>query len=123
MLDLEELFKKRPFVYLVNDIYYAFGTGVCARCDKEATYLTLPSRYQDYISAQSEDCISQKEAWDIYRRLVSVADAVKDGEDHIHLENQFKKLDFTDEDKNKIEQQLRNLVEFFKKHSLADFYK
>ena len=27
MLDLEELFKKRPFIYLINGDYYAFGCG------------------------------------------------------------------------------------------------
>ena len=49
MLNLEVLFNKRPFIYLVNDVYYAFGTGVCARCDKRAKYLTLHSKYQKYL--------------------------------------------------------------------------
>ena len=49
MLNLEELFNKRPFIYLVNDVYYAFGIGVCARCDKSVKYLTLPSKYKKYL--------------------------------------------------------------------------
>ena len=122
MLNLEELFKKRPFVYLVNDVYYAFGTGVCARCDKGGTYVTLPSRYQNYLDAQSNDSISQGDAWDIYRKLVSVADAVKESEEHIHLPEKFEKLNFSNAEKEEIEIQVKKLVAFFRKHDLADFY-
>lgn len=123
MLDLEELFKKRPFIYYVNDVYYAFGTGVCARCDKNGTYVTLPSRYQNYLDAVKDDSISQSDAWDIYRKLVSVADSVKDGGDHIHLLELFEKMNFSNTEKTTIEIQLKQLVEFFRKHDLVEFYK
>lgn len=92
MLDLEELFNKRPFIYLVNDVYYAFGVGVCARCDNN--FITLPLRYQRYVESFEMDDISQKEAWEIYRKLVSVADAVKSNEEHMHLIEQFSSFQF-----------------------------
>lgn len=123
MLDLDELFKKRPFIYCIDGTYYAFGTGVCSRCDNDGNYVTLPKRYQNYSEALKANNISQKEAWDVYKKLVSVADAVKTNEEHIHLMDQFDKLNFSATDKTEIENQLKNLVKFFKQHELGEFYK
>ena len=30
MLNLKELFKKRPFIYYIDGEYYALGAGVCS---------------------------------------------------------------------------------------------
>lgn len=125
MLNLEVLFNKRPFIYLVNDVYYAFGTGVCARCDKRVKYLTLHSKYQKYLRAQSdkEIMLARRQAWDIYRRLVNIADSVKTSEEqYTHLSDIFEEFKFTNAEKEEIENQLNKMVTFFKRYSLVDYY-
>lgn len=116
MLNLEELFNKRPFIYLVNNVYYAFGTGVCARCDKSVKYLTLSSKYKKYLLAQSdiEIMLTKNQAWDIYRKLANIADSVKTSEEqHTHLLDKFEELKFTNSEKEEIENQLNKMVPFF----------
>ena len=49
MLNLKELFKKRPFIYYIDGEYYALGAGVCSCCCSKGTYLTLPKKYEDYL--------------------------------------------------------------------------
>lgn len=50
MLNLKELFKKRPFIYYIDGEYYALGAGVCSCCCSKGTYLTLPKKYEDYLN-------------------------------------------------------------------------
>lgn len=122
MLNLEELFKKRPFIYFIDGEYYAFGMGVCAKCNRRVNYVTLPTRYENYISVKNKD-ISQRDAWNIYRKLVSVADNVKAGEEHTNLHQKFEEIGFTNEERDEVEKQLLDLVEFFVKYHLVDFYR
>lgn len=122
VLDLEELFKKRPFIYYIDGEYYAFGMGVCAKCNKKVNYVTLPTRYENYVLVKAKD-ISQRDAWNIYRKLVSVADNVKDGEKHTNLQQKFEEMGFTNEERDEIEKQLSDLVEFFVKYRLVDYYR
>lgn len=122
VLNLEELFKKRPFIYYIDGEYYAFGMGVCAKCNEKVNYVTLPTRYENYVSVKAKD-ISQREAWNIYRKLVSVADNVKDREKYTNLPQKFEELGFTNEERDEIEEQLSDLIEFFVKYRLVDFYR
>lgn len=114
MLNLEKLFKNRPFIYLINDVYYAFGTNVCTKCEKEGRYMLLSSKYQSYIDAQKDDSISQKDAWEIYRKLTFDAELVAHNAEHTHLFEQFEEMNFSNADKSEIESQLKNLMVFLK---------
>ncbi|MGN0274465.1 MAG: hypothetical protein ACI4DT_06760 [Chordicoccus sp.] len=123
MLSLEELFKKDPFIYFIDNVYYAFGTGVCARCNSHGReYIGLPRRYNTYTSLLKEESVDYDSAWKAYRHLVSIAETVRDQEnDRLHLTEKFAALQFSDEDKAEIEHQLDQLVEFFEIHHLADY--
>lgn len=121
MLNLEKLFKNRPFIYLINDVYYAFGTNVCTKCEKEGRYMLLSSKYQSYIDAQKDDSISQKDAWEIYRKLTFDAELVAHNAEHTHLFEQFEEMNFSNADKSEIESQLKNLMVFFEKYHLETF--
>jgi hypothetical protein len=122
MLNLEELFKKRPFIYYIGGDYYAFGSGVCAKCNNNGKrYPTLPGKYENYVTVKDKD-ISQKEAWEIYHKLWFVADAVKDDENNYNLKEQFENLQFTEKEKEEVERQLSELVDFFRRNHLVDYY-
>ena len=120
MLDLEGLFKKRPFIYRINDAYYAFGAGVCAKCDEG--HVTLSLRYQKYADLKDNDRLTQNEAMEIYHKLESVAGMVRDKEEkeHVHLQEKFKKLRFSASDEQEIDRQLKDMVTFFQKYNLAN---
>ena len=64
MLDLEELFKKHPGIYQINKVYYAFGAGVCAKCDER--YVTLPVKYQNYVDSKDNDMLTRDKAMRLY---------------------------------------------------------
>lgn len=122
MLDLEKLFKKRPFIYLINGDYYAMGCGVCSLCNKYGKYVTLPKRYKNYLAIKNEK-VSSEDAWDIYRKLVSIADRVKDMEDPGDLEKKFQELEFDKESCIELEKQISDMVDFFQRNRLTDYYK
>lgn len=68
--------------------------------------------------------VSSKEAWDVYRKLVSIADGVKDREDvHIGLVQKFQELELDDESCLELEKQLSDMVDFFQRNRLADYYR
>lgn len=119
MLDLEELFKKRPFIYRINDVYYAFGAGVCAKCDEE--YVTLPVRYQNYVDSKDNDMLTRDKAMKLYHELEFVAEMVRDKEEeHVRLQEKFTKLKFSVSDEQEIDCQLKGMVAFFQKYNLAN---
>lgn len=65
--------------------------------------------------------LTKKQAWDIYRRLVHIADLVKTSEEqHTHLSDKFEEFKFTNSEKEEIENQLNKMVTFFKRYSLVD---
>lgn len=67
---IEKLFKQFPFVYRINEEYYAFGTGICAKLDESS--VLLKSRFNRYIASLTED-ILDSEAWEIFRKVMSEA--------------------------------------------------
>ena len=78
MLDIEELFKKTPFVYFVRDDYYAFGGGVCEKCNNgQRTIPLLPLRYSEYLNLLNNQDTLQNDAWNAYRRIVNIAKNMK----------------------------------------------
>lgn len=121
-IDLEELFKKRPFVYSVGDDYYVFGAGVCKKYGGSTNKtITLPYRYQKYYEALDEQNLSQGEAWKAYHGVLCVANEEFEKDDHTDLNKTFDDFGFTEIEKTKIQEQLEQSVHFFKKYKLVDF--
>lgn len=124
MLDLEKLFKIRPFVFFVREEYFAFGSGVCKRCNNEhGNPVTLPLRYERYLAALKQEGIAQSDAWDVYRKVNSVAENIQSLDDHLHLPEKFEKLNFSDSEKESIQKQLEQVVSFFRDNRLGDYYR
>lgn len=123
MLDLEKLFKIRPFVFCVRGDYFAFGSGVCMRCNnQQRNPIMLPLRYEKYQDALKQVNITQKDAWDAYRRVNAIAENNQSLDDYPHLQEKFEQLHFSDEEKESIQQQLDQVVTFFRKNHLCDYY-
>lgn len=117
---IEKVFKQYPFVYCIDDDYYAFGTGVCAKLDDGS--VLLQSRYERYKNALSKE-ISREEAWDIFRKLVSEATWKKDNLGYQGNDlNNFMKLNFNEEEIKELERQVKSYIDYFQKYNLKDFY-
>ena len=117
MLNLKELFKKRPFIYYIDGEYYALGAGVCSCCCSKGTYLTLPKKYEDYLKIKNRS-VDSDEAWEVYRKLSSIADMIKSGEENVNPEQKFKELGFNEKNCDELENQLKEMVEFFERNYL-----
>lgn len=123
MLDLEKLFKIRPFVFYVRGDYFAFGSGVCMRYNnQQRNPIMLPLRYEKYQDALKHVNITQKDAWDAYRRVNAIAENNQSIDDYPHLQKKFEQLQFSDEEKESIQQQLDQVETFFRKNHLCDYY-
>lgn len=120
MLDLEALFNKRPFIYYVDDEYYAFGQWVCTKCNEYSNYTTLQSRYDNYLAVKDKD-ISQDEAWNVYRRVASIAEITESIETKSALIRKFEEYNFSEDEKAEIEKQLLEFVKFFHDNRLSEY--
>ena len=122
MLNLKELFKKRPFIYYIDGEYYALGAGVCSCCCSKGTYLTLPKKYEDYLKIKNRS-VDSDEAWEVYRKLSSIADMIKSREENVNPEQKFKELGFNEKNCDELENQLQEMVEFFERNYLLNYCK
>lgn len=116
---IEKLFKQFPFIYRINEEYYAFGTGVCAKLDQSS--VLLKSRFNRYIDSLADD-ILDSEAWAVFRALMCEADCKKDNIGYQDNEKkQFYKLGFNDSDIHELELQIQLYIDFYKKHNLKEY--
>ena len=116
---IEKLFKQFPFVYRINDEYYAFGTGMCVKLDNSS--VLLKSRFNRYITSLTED-IPDSEAWNVFHALMSEANWVKDNLGYQGNEKKkFDKLSFNDSEINDLELQIQLYIDFYKKHNLKRY--
>ena len=122
MIDLERLFKIRPFIFFVREDYYAFGAGVCKICkDGQDNPISLEPRYIVFREALNRNDISQKEAWEIYHKVNAEAEFIRINADPMRLFDQFEDLQFTDKEKDSIQEQLKQLAEYYEKHKLFEY--
>lgn len=116
---IEKLFKKYPFIYFLNDKYYAFGTRVCAECGTDS--LLLPSKYRKFEESISER-LTTKEAWKIFHALMCEADYVKDKKGIcLHPEEEFLKYHFGEEEMNELKRQIERYEGYWKKYEFNTF--
>ena len=116
---IEKLFKQFPFVYRINEEYYAFGTGICAKLDESS--VLLKSRFNRYIASLTVD-ILDSEAWEIFRKVMSEANWKKDNLGYQGNEKkEFDKLGFNDLEIKELESQIQSYIDFYKKHNLKEY--
>lgn len=121
-LNLDELFKKYPFIYKIKGRYYAFGEGICSCYSHDPECSTISSAYYNYESQWDKE-ISDWDAFLIYKKVVSNAEALGESEhdDHFHLKEKFAKMDFDENDIKEIEKQYNRMIDFFTKHRLGGY--
>lgn len=118
MKTMEEIFKKSPFIYYIGGRYYAFGTGVCARCNSEIC--SLESRYKCYVDNCNKD-LTQQQAFEIWRRVVSAAEYVEQKQGTCFKpEEEIAQFGFSNEEIKELEKQIEAYINFFKKHNLQN---
>lgn len=123
MLDVDKLFKIHPYIFKIKDEYYAFGTGVCKKyTDEYENKKDINEKYLAYKSALQNHKISFDEAWKSYYSINSIAEDAKNSSEHIHLEELFAELNFSDKEKNELQNQLELFVSFFNKNGLVINY-
>lgn len=71
---VDKLFKQHPFVYCINNRYYAFGFGVCSKLDDNNSFLR--NKYSLYIDSLKEE-ITDFEAWKIFLKVMNEANLKK----------------------------------------------
>lgn len=117
---MKKLFNQHPFIYKINGKYYALGGRVCAECKIDIP--TLELRYDKYCKAFVEP-ISQSGANDIFRKLKSVAEFIKDQEGECeNPQEEIKKFKFTSLEMKTLENQVEKYIEFWQKYRLRDFW-
>ena len=122
MLDIEELLKKTPFVYFVRGDYYAFGGGVCEKCNNgQRTIPLLPLRYSEYLNLLNNQDTLQNDAWNAYRRIVNIAKNMRGANGKQSLQEQFNSFGFTEKEQEEIQQQLDQRMFFYKHYRLDVF--
>lgn len=115
----DELNKKNPFLYYVRGEYYAFGTGICGKCENN---LRVKEAYEMYMTGRNIE-LTEQQAVVTFKHVSCVAE-----ETHakVHsteeFEENFSKMNFSEEDLNEIEKQVDWYVAFWTKYELNHFF-
>ena len=117
----EKVFGHHPFVYFIDEKYYAFGKGICSEFDNGS--VLLDSRYKRYLSALNEN-IDDDTAWKIFHKLVFEAEALRSlkGIEYDTAEA-FGKFNFGNIQLTELEKQRKQYVDFYQKHNIIKHYK
>lgn len=116
---IEKLFKQHPFIYLIDDCYYAFGTGVCTRI--ESNRITLPSHYDKYIKV-FEMNVERYDAWEIFHKLMFIASSIKAEKGYNgEVLKSFNEFNFNENQLKEIEKQVQRYIEYFQRYELKDY--
>ena len=118
-MEVQRLFVRTPFIYLISGKYYALGYKTCMLLGER--YITLPKHYDRYVSALNDNSISRKDAWEIFYRLIDIALSVQNM--HISEKAEFEKLGLNAEQIDELEKQLDQQKMFLKEYSFADYLK
>ena len=115
----DELNKKNPFLYYVRGEYYAFGTGVCGKCQNS---IRVQEAYRMYATGRNEKLTPQQAA-ETFKHVKNVAEEtcsrVRSMEE---FEENFSKMNFSEENLNEIEKQVDGYVAFWTKYELNHFF-
>lgn len=84
--------------------------------------LIIGPKYEDYLKIKNRS-VDSDEAWEVYRKLSSIADMIKSGEENVNPEQKFKELGFNEKNCDELENQLQEMVEFFERNYLLNYCK
>lgn len=116
---LDKLFKQYPFIYCVGGEYYAFGTGVCSKCDKRREL--LESRYGQFEESINQN-LETKDAWKIFYKLIAVAECIKNEKGICYdPQKEILKFQFGEKEMNELKTQVERYVSYWKKYSFNTF--
>lgn len=118
-MGVERVFRKYPFVYLINDTYYAFGQGVCAPISSNLDVLS--QYYNNYVLRKNNSDLSNDEAQKIYRALKKIAEKEKNPlslELSDMLIEKFERLELSDNEIQELEAQIDSFEIFFKNNNI-----
>ena len=116
---IEKLFKQHPFIYYIHGKYYALGVNTCAECDKRS--VLLKDRYRAYEEGLKND-LEDATAWEIFRKLSFEATYFKETDKTLSMKEKIAELNFSEEDKCELSNQIKRYVDYWKKYNLSQFY-
>lgn len=122
-MKLEDLYKKYPFIYEVNNVYYYLGWGICKICDSEIA-LSYYRKYKNCIqSIGSEVLAGNKEIDDgqldqllyYFRKVKAYSDIATDEKEMSSFRNDITQFlnHLKEEEKNMLYVQLTDFVNTF----------
>lgn len=116
---IEKLFKQHPFIYCINEKYYAFGTGVCSECDIGSVLLN--SRYRRFEESIGKN-LTTEEAWKVFYKLIFEAECVKDKKGIcFDAKKEISKFHFSEAEMQELKLQVERYIDYWKKYSFNNF--
>lgn len=115
---VEKLFKQHPFIYRIQGEYYAFGNGVCVRCNDKS--VLLESRYKNF-ELNAEANLEPLEAWKIFHVVVSEAKHQGDFQESRDVISQFEKIGFNEQAMDELEKQVDRYIKYYRDNGLSRF--
>jgi hypothetical protein len=116
---IDKLFKQHPFIYYIHGKYYAFGVNTCAECDKRS--VLLEDRYREYEDGTKRN-LEESTAWEIFHKLSVEATYFKETDESLRVKEKFAELNFSEEDKRELSNQVKRYVDYWGKYNLSQFY-
>lgn len=113
---IDKLFKQHPFIYRINEKYYAFGVNVCVECDGRSGL--LESRYKNFEESLKND-VTDEEAWRIFHKLSSEASGAET-KSNVHAKEEFVKFNFSEDDIKELTKQIKRYRSYWLEHHLEN---
>lgn len=113
---IDKLFKQHPFIYRINEKYYAFGVNVCVECDGRSAL--LESRYKNFEESLKND-VTDEEAWGIFHKLSSEARHAET-KSIVYAKEEFARFNFSEEDIKELTKQIERFRNYWLEHHLGD---
>ena len=116
----EKVVKQKPFIYKINEDYYAIGSGVCVKV--LAKHISVSGLYNDYLECMNDGTDIMR-AQKVFRKLMFIALNVRDeiGPDSNAL-NTLKSLEFCmgEDEKTQLKKGIKDYKEFIKQYNLVE---
>ena len=113
---IKKLVKQRPFIYYINDEYYAFGVGVCTICDN----ILVKSRY-DRLNAIDKNADTEQVV-KIFKDLIGSATTARDTKGvSLDSKAEFEKIAFNKLELEELKKQIKRYVTLWKEYKLYEY--
>lgn len=113
---IDKLFKQHPFIYRINEKYYAFGVNVRVECGGRSGL--LESRYKNFEESLKND-VTDEEAWRIFHKLSSEASGAET-KSNVHAKEEFAKFNFSEDDIKELTKQIERYRSYWLEHHLEN---